>query len=502
MSDTDWSASSSSELLIRLSDGARVEAPPEWCPAFIALPVAADELHRISLLRGDQPLPLVVRSREGKLVVEVEWPRSGPGNYELRCPEKGLAWRLKVDSRKISPASMERLVEDLQFRLLASLGLALQRMGGLTGVKLLPPDRSTLAGEVQRMTRAVETLTQILPAIGREPHGMLATHGLMVPSQRARRPTIGGLARAFRQGGNLQADGRLSRIEDSRVEMSLDVVENRLVRAVTDQVGWRLRRLVPLAATASLMETYRNALRCVPFLSAIPPLTGPPRAVTMVMLKRPAYRRALKLLQELRQEPALELREPGLDAPLDNLPRLYERWGLLQVLVALCELAEEAGFRVIRENLVHLERGQPFFQVLRDGRPAVMLENDMGVSLEAIPQRYYFQGGRDLRSMSYPQKPDLAIERRATGEGVRVTLFDPKYKLYSEKETPQKVDVDMMHAYRDAIRDREGRAVVQRASILYPGQTIRFGPGVEAIRAVPGEDCRVDLTEALESILR
>ncbi len=497
----DLSASSSSDLVFRLSDGTRVEAPLEWLPARVAVPIATEHLSRVRLLRGPQELPLSVRPVDGLLSVEADWPRSGPGQYELSCPELGLSWRVRVDSRKISPASLQSLVEDLQFRLLASLGMTLQRMGGLVGVKLLPPDRSTLAGELHRLTRTVELLSEILPAIARDPHGMLDCYGLVVPRERARRPTVAGMLQAYRQGGNLDSNRALIRLEDSRVEPNLDVVENRMVRTLLDQVRARLQRVDRLTSTRTLREKFHLAVLRAPFLAEVRPLAGPLTTVSMVMLKRPPYRAALRLLQDLRREPAVELREPALQAPLENLPYLYECWGVMQALVVLAECAEEAGYRVSAQRLVHLQRGEPFFQVLRDGHPALVLEDGHGARIQAIPQRRYAAKTQGLHSLTFAQIPDLAIERQEAEGRVSVVILDPKYKLDSEELAPQKADIDKMHAYRDAIRDANGQAVVRAAWILYPGQTVPFCPEVQALRAVPGEDCTLDLRELARGIL-
>jgi len=51
---------------------------------------------------------------------------------------------------------------------------------------------------------------------------------------------------------------------------------------------------------------------------------------------------------------------------------------------------------------------------------------------------------------------------------------------------PRKLDLDKMHAYRDAIRGEGDQRVVQYAAILYPGRTRRFSAGMEAIGIRPG----------------
>ena len=92
-----------------------------------------------------------------------------------------------------------------------------------------------------------------------------------------------------------------------------------------------------------------------------------------------------------------------------------------------------------------------------------------------------------------------------TGRQSVIALFDPKYKLWSEStgeidrdeiddgqelqagdgSRPVKMDIDKMHAYRDAIRDETGTRVVRYAAILYPGTTEEFGDEVAALQARP-----------------
>src|ERR1051326_8074355 len=72
---------------------------------------------------------------------------------------------------------------------------------------------------------------------------------------------------------------------------------------------------------------------------------------------------------------------------------------------------------------------------------------------------------------------------------------DPKYGLVGDTREglapdgkPKKMDIDKMRAYRDAIRDEQGRQVVEYAAILYPGPEVRFDEGLEALQAVPGKE--------------
>ena len=88
----------------------------------------------------------------------------------------------------------------------------------------------------------------------------------------------------------------------------------------------------------------------------------------------------------------------------------------------------------------------------------------------------------------------------------RLYLFDPKYKLDSEEidgvvdGKPKKVDIDKMHAYRDAIRGDDGSAVVRFAATLYPGSTLSFSDGLAALQAYPGRE--IELKQQVDRWLR
>jgi predicted component of viral defense system (DUF524 family) len=99
-------------------------------------------------------------------------------------------------------------------------------------------------------------------------------------------------------------------------------------------------------------------------------------------------------------------------------------------------------------------------------------------------------------SVSYPQRPDVAVEVHPPHQPPRIYLFDPKYKLegeYFEAEggdgKPKKVDIDKLHAYKDAIQDEEGRRSVCYAAVLYPGtEDVRYATRLEALHAYPGAE--------------
>jgi hypothetical protein len=202
------------------------------------------------------------------------------------------------------------------------------------------------------------------------------------------------------------------------------------------------------------------------------------------------------------------LTNPLLQAPLTNLPSLYETWGTLQVVLAFLDVGATLGWRVTEHRLVRDAPGQLWLRVLADGAPAVSLEHPLtGQRATLYLQRTYSRGpaASGLHSISFAKKPDVSIEVTGPGDETAVWIFDPKYKLVSatvpaatvgDDETdasqspslPKRLDLDAMHAYRDAIRASDGAPVVRYAATLYPGQTKNYDAGLAAIRAYPTDD--------------
>ena len=149
-------------------------------------------------------------------------------------------------------------------------------------------------------------------------------------------------------------------------------------------------------------------------------------------------------------------------------------------------------------RFVRRRRGEVYVSIAPNGASSAYLRHEeTGTEVRVVSERTYGSGG-DLHSLTYDQRPDLAVEISRIGTPTRVLLFDPKYKLDGEIEggmtgtRPLKTDIDKMHTYRDAIRDAEGNRTVEYAAILYPGEGVRFPadpdvpPQVEALRADPG----------------
>lgn len=513
----------SSELRFLTLDGEEIPAPQEWTPGFVEV-VGAPGWERLSLSRGEVALDLGLRKVGGQLRVVAEWPRSGAGRFELRLHDAQavLTTPCYVKPEKLSEEAVDELVEDLQRRLPASIAYGLQQAGALAGLKLIAPQETTLAEELNRLRRACEStaarpgLLRILPLLASRHHAILQSEERWTPRDRAQRIHPTRLPAAFQRPGNLEA-GLPQLVPDQRVRHTADVYENRLVLTFVDQVDARLRRLakttVPhVAETAEgMLAGLRRARAAASFLDEVSTLTEAPNRITMVLARRPEYRAALEGFLEFRRSALIDLDAPELDAPVENLPRLYEIWGTLQIIQATLDVAGPLGYRVKTERLTWRRPDAVWIRLLRDGKPAVELEHPhSGTKLRLIPQRTYASNGAQFKSASFDKRPDIAIEISTPGQPSRVWIFDPKYKLRSELTNvdatdgrPTSVDIDAMHTYRDAILTAEGQRAVEYAAILYPGGTEEFGCGIAALRAQPGEaeSLRAAVVQQLERAL-
>lgn len=512
----------SSDLAFFTPVGLTLAAPREWEPAVVVLasehPPTVEALRTVRLDRNDGPLPLRVQVLPAGPALVADWPRSGCGTYRLvrddgRCR---TATVVTVRPYKLSEGAFEQLLDDLVFRLPAAVAWRVQGLGGLAGVRIRPPATCTFEQELVRLRRAVEGtdaragLGQILRDVARRPHQVLAGVEEVVPLARARRPHPSRFP-AYVQAETARRRGDTANVPDQRVRKKLDVPENRLVRSYTDQVEARLGRLAILAqagaarhveATRRLLEVVRVGRRGAAFLDEVTPLPHAPNGASQVLLRVPAYRAALAGYLALHQEPAVVLDDSGLDAPLENLPRLYELWGTLLVLEALLEVAQETRWRIHRQALFQADTRGLSIRFLFPGKPLVELVDDAGCRVTLKARARYDAAGPELFSASFPQVPDVAVEVRSPGMPPAVWLFDPKYKFDGARDPDdrqaKKEDIDKMHSYRDAIRDVAGRRVVRHAAILYPGPYQAFGEGLEALPALPGEG---GLEERLRGLL-
>lgn len=494
--------------------GERRSAPREWEPGLLVLEnVPAEEWQAVEVRLNSRMLPVRLERVGGEACVAVPWERTSAGNWALEVRWPGApVWsrHIRILPAKISEAALSAMVDDLEGGLPASIALALDRLGAFGGVAWQPPRQASLAQEIENVRRTLKGdhgrpgLIDVLTEVARDPHTVLADVRPWVRAEKARRPAAAHLPAAFAKSGNLTRDGRPLAVIDSRVEHTYDVYENRLLRSFADAAAARLRRLQRWlrlstalagdieAEMRTLALALRKARRSAAFLDHVGLLRRAPTDLTMVLLRKPAYRAALEGYLAFRRSARLQAALPSLDAPMEDIPALYESWGTLMLVLALLEAAGDAGLRVTAQHLCSGAEGDPAV-VLPPEIPAVRLEGGDGHVVILTPQRRFPRRGGGLHSISFEQIPDVTLEVERDGRRA-LFLFDPKYKLWGDgigegvDGRPKKEDIDKMHAYRDAIRDADGERPVRLAAILYPGPEAWFGDDIAALQARPGDD--------------
>lgn len=530
--------------------GKRLQGTPtEWARALLEVrpregPLQEAPWTDLRLLRNGEALPLRREQVAGQVRTVAPWPRSGPGRYELKLlgSEAEREVEISIWPSKISRKEFRDLIEGLESKLPTQVAFALKQAGGLAGIELNHQEGPTLEQELVRLRRAVHGtenrpgLAAVLRGLTGRPHRVLTSEERWVRRGRARRPPGDRLGQAFARPDNVEDAGRaetgqLKEVPDARSRHTADVYENRLLQQFARQVRLRLRRIEPalrerseeLAGQASkLQDTLRGARRQANFLEEVSDLKRPPTRASQTLQKRTLYRAALKGYLAFQREIGVNLNAPELEAPLDNLPFLYQLWCTLQLIRILLEEAGQRGFRARRSSLFQRQGG--LLELHLGGQAAELVHPETGVEIKVFTERSYGRGtGVGLRSISYAQRPDVSIEVTYPSGKLAVYLFDPKYKLDAEREgpgesqsenvlsggtgssgesssgEPRKPDLDKMHAYRDAIRGQDGRRVVEYAAILYPGRTRKFSEGMEAIGVRPGRTEK--LSRALRQIL-
>jgi hypothetical protein len=511
----------SSKLEFRDFQGQLVETFAEWTEGYIVIRGAPETWADVRFEIQQQHVDVRLMRLQGRPCLVVPWPRSNPGHYHLRLIAAGAREEhiLTIQPRTISPAALEQMLDDLTLRLPHAVAIGLQRLGGLAGVQIAPPEDTTLAQELVRLQRAIMGtpnrlgLAQTLEQLAQDHHQVLAPIEIWTPRVRARAPHPGQLHQALSRPNNLDADLRPQMVRDRRVEPTPDVYENRIVNAFATHVARRLTRLYqrigPRGAAAAMVQGLSDTLtrtrRTAWFLDDVALPTTPPTTLTMVLLKRPAYRAALEGYLELHRSLAVRLETPLLDAPLNNLPALYQLWGTMEVVTALLNAGAAHGYKLHSHQLIHQDTGGSYVRIVPNNRPILQLVHPQhGTTVTLMPEWYVGRKG-ELHSISYPQRPDIAIIVRSARGHVHVYLFDPKYKVDAGdgQRKPIKEDIDKMHAYRDAIRDQDQGRVVDTAAILYPGPRVDYGRGLMAIEAYPGSAITIadQLTETLERAL-
>ena len=503
------------------SSGKTIDVPLEWEQSTLEIGVNPEDWEKTELRLQGEIFSKAKATPSWNGTVSVEWPQSGPGNYliELEAPSGSASKSFSIGSRKLSTEALALTIDALESGLPTSIAVGLQRMGAMQGMRLLPRRETTLAQEVLRLGRAIRGtsrrpgLAHSLRSIARDPHRIFRSDDVWMRADRIRRPQPARLALAVAAPGNVSEEGRLRRLIDQRVELTADVYENRILKTFVEEVTSRLRRLraevvgreAVLTRLEELSAELNKAERAATFLAEVSTPRDLPMVLSMVLLNRAEYRAVLDGLIEYRRSVAVHLDDVALDSPLENLPYLYQRWCLLEVIDNVNRLAGQRGYRVIEENLSRRRQSALFIDMLPIGKTLVRYRHDESGTEATLTHERYFGSTGSPRSVSFPQRPDIVLEIRTPYSMPRLFVFDPKYKLDSEDHDeegvtgrPKKSDIDKMHTYRDAVREADGTRVVEYAAILYPGPSEQYGGDVAALQAVAGREA--GLRKELENV--
>lgn len=498
----------SSKLRFCDFEGKSLDVPKEWQQALIEVRLPPGLWLQVKLFRQGRQLDVQRRTIQKRDCIVAEWERSDPGYYQLRL-ECGSTVEeeqsITILPEKITLDAFTQLLTDLSMGLPAAVAVALQRVGAFGNLVFRTPQETTVAEELNRLGRTIlgteerPGLQSLLPNLALDPHQVLRSQEVWVPQAQARRLSISGLPQAMR-GHNVDKFGKPVRVLDCRVEHTLDVYENRLVKLYVHQVERRLLRLEKLLTSGddysdcipelqNLVNSLKKAKRQAQFLSEVSLPQSLTNQLTMVLLNRPAYRAALEGFLEFCRQIEVRLDRWPLDVPLQNLPYLYQLWGTLQVIQVLLKVAAEQGYRLKDHRLTRPIENE-LVVVLPNGEIAVELVHPQtGVSVALTPERTFATDrSAATYSISFEQRPDIVVEvRHPSSQVPRIYLFDPKYKVDSREgcKVPLKQDIDKMHSYRDAIRGVGGVRVVQYAAILYPGNYVQYDDGLEALPTNP-----------------
>jgi len=378
------------------------------------------------------------------------------------------------------------------------------------GHQLLPALRAVVADPHRRFDRARKwtDLASASRVDSRTLHGMLTG---AVPLERWEGRPVPPVA--ARLGGRLPRQ-----VNEPFSPSTVDVPENRFVKAFLGQVEAVLSGIESLAMgrpalrarLCAQVREMRVALHPVTSHSLWADVGAMHRfpAESTVLQRRQGYREVLRHFVRLRHSSRLADKKTWRrQLEVKDIATLYELWCFYEVLRCLEDILgppAEAGVPAandLQENLAYDTR--------------VAWRN--GVEL-FYNHRFSRSKSNRRRSYSLPMRPDIALWVPDQG----YHLLDAKFKvrfiakvdddLEEESQEAQnggkfkRVDLDKMHAYRDAI------PAALSAWVLYPGtETQRFSviggdsesesswEGVGAMHCVPGSD--VGLSELLRMLL-
>lgn len=509
--------------------GVSTNSPVEWIPVSLCLEFELENWDLYKLRINGRLQDLSLKNINGQKKLVTDYIRYSAGTYKIEVTIFNYIYinTFTVYPNKISEESFSFMLEDLVYKLPADISVSLNYLGAFSGINIVSNDKITIAQEVLRLKTSFYGrgeklgLKKILDIIANNPYHVLKTNEIWVNREEVRNPNTSKIAHSLMHTQNISSLGKPIKIIDKRVQHSFNVYENQMIKLYVHQFKTKLRLLIKLFKITNNKRFYiecellnkelLNSIRKAHFLDEVELPVNFTFKPTMVLLNVPIYRAALNSFLEFQKVITTNITSNEIDSPLENTPSLYQKWGTLKVLSILLKVAPKLGFVVEKQRLETKVMGGKTIKILSDGKAILKLIHPINKTIiKFFPERSYVKNGRRLKSISYTQRPDIALEITNQYGETKVYIFDPKYKLESDglydsdnssKGKPKKVDIDKMHAYRDSIQDINGNRVVEFAATLYPGDTIFYDKGLAAIRLIPSEEDNQELVTILERIL-
>jgi len=488
--------------------GESLKALPEWESAWIILTGCTQSLAFYRLELAGLNLPL--QWQPEKRVLMALWQRQGPGLYPLRlwfqsdlCFETELAvWPEGWGQR-----GLFALLEELSYLLPHEWGKALGLgQGRLMGQSALTAHSRGWRQEFARLQECLgghQGQIGLLSALTAwEPNQALGLPAecLTVPAYQARKP----LFRTAWHPGQM--------VRDQRPRWQYNTPENRFVKNLVGRVELRLNALLGLLegqdfeleraqlhAWSKQLHTLTGQCRGWDEIHALAS-TSPP---VLGLLARPSSRPFWSLWQNLNSDFVfVSAGGPRRRSP-ESLPWLYQTWSLLHLILALLQTAQKQGWKADFQQTLFPWQASEWVRVLPRGKMVLCLQKpEAGIALQVWVERQFGPTG-PIHSISYAQRPDLVVHIVRPNGPDRLWLWDAKYRLGDQLKRPEKVDLDRMHAYRDALRLASGDTVVDMACILYPGPSQVYAPGLMALQASPlaSQQLQTDLRQQISQLL-
>jgi hypothetical protein len=214
------------------------------------------------------------------------------------------------------------------------------------------------------------------------------------------------------------------------------------------------------------------------------------KGTTELMRRDRRYRAIAQAWQTLWQRPFVAVHSPAFDLPIDDLPSLYERWCVLEIVRALCDISEPIEHHLfVADEGAKQGIGPTVWNVrLGEDRPLVRCRAPDGAEWRVWYHRRFAPNvgqGPQLGSLDpFLRVPDVVLEAVKPGASPRLLIFDAKYRLTATGNVSEDA-LETAYAYHGGL-GYAGLPASVGSFLLFPGTEAFEAGGVGALPMVPG----------------